>query len=512
MLYPIGIQDFGELRRNGFVYVDKTRFVHRLASTGKYYFLGRPRRFGKSLLLSTMEAYFLGRKELFKGLAIEELEQEWKEYPVLHLDLNVGRYDTPQALEEVLDNTLSAWERRYGIPAKTLSNGLRFSEVVQRAYERTGLPVVVLIDEYDKPLLQAITNAELQGQFRATLKAFYSVLKTMDRCIRFAFLTGVTKFGKVSIFSDLNNLKDISMNREYAEICGITEAEIHENFEDALHEMARSNGMTYEEACAELKRKYDGYHFEVGVPGVYNPFSLINALQDKAFKDYWFETGTPTFLVRLLEASDYDLNRLQGGQVMAPALSDIDNARSPIPMFYQSGYLTISGYDNDFGEYILDFPNAEVERGFITFILPNYLPNRAEEPSFSITQFVRDVRSGRAEDFMQRLTTFFDDCDYRVTGRMEVYFQNALYIVFKMMGFFVQVERATARGRIDVVVTTQDYVYVLECKLDKSAEEALRQIDDKGYALPYAADGRKLYKIGINFSSETRGISEYKIA
>lgn len=509
MLFPIGIQDFGCLRQGGYAYVDKTGFIYDLAHTGKYYFLGRPRRFGKSLLISTMVAYFTGQKELFEGLALERLEQTWEKYPVLHLDLNIGNYKVEGTLEAVLNQALNRWEHLYGAADDEPTLEQRFAGVIERAHTTTGKPVVVLIDEYDKPLLQTLDDEKRQDKLRAILKAFYSVLKTQDRHIRFAFLTGVTKFGKVSIFSDLNNLKDISLSPKYATICGITEAEMYEHFAERIHDLGKAHSLTDEETCARLRKKYDGYHFGLNVPGVYNPFSLLNALQDRNFNDYWFETGTPSFLIRLLKDTDFDLNRLQRGSVRASVLSDIDNRRTPIPMFYQSGYLTISDYDREFDAYVLDFPNQEVEAGFIHYILPIYLPDEMDEPSFAISRFVREVRQGHAEAFMQLLTTFFEDCNYQVAGKMEVYFQNALYIVFKMMGFYVQVERATARGRIDVVVTTKDYIYVIECKLDKPAAEALQQINEKGYALPYACDGRTLYKIGISFSSQTRGIAEY---
>ena len=514
MLYPIGIQDFEKLREGGYTYVDKTRRVYEMAHGGVYFFLSRPRRFGKSLLISTLEAYFLGKKELFRGLAIEELEQEWKEYPVLHLDLNVGRYNTPQALEEVLDNTLSAWERRYGVPTKTLSNGLRFSEVVQRAYEKTGLPVVILIDEYDKPLLQAITNEALQDEYRSQLKAFYSVMKTQDRYIRFALLTGVTKFGKVSVFSDLNNLNDISIDAHYADICGITEQELLTYFPESIQELAEANKMTYDQARLKLKERYDGYHFEANTPGIYNPFSLLNALSKKSFKDYWFETGTPTFLVELLKETDYDLSRLQEEEVDGSVLGSIDSApRYPIPVIYQSGYLTIKDHDEEFGTYRVGFPNKEVETGFIKFLLPRYTYMDEGKSVFSVNNFVKEVRKGNVQGFLTRLQAFFADMDFTLTskGGYEAHYHNILYLVFKLMGFYTQVEYHSSRGSADVVIQTPGYVYIIECKLDRPATEALQQIETRGYATPFAADPRRLFKIGISFSSETRGVEEYLV-
>lgn len=512
MLYPIGIQNFGEVRCGGYVYVDKTKYIYELARTGKYYFLGRPRRFGKSLLISTMEAYFKGKKNLFKGLAIEKLEEKWEEHPVLHLDLNTADYECDESLKELLGDALTRWEADYGTLPTETSLTLRFKGIIQRACEKTGKKVVILIDEYDKPLIQTISNKDLQDKYRATMKALYSVLKTQDEYIRFAFLTGVTKFGKVSIFSDLNNLTDISTNKEYSAICGITEAEIHENFDGPLHELAQANGLTYEEACAQLKKMYDGYHFALNTPGVYNPFSLINALRFKEFGNYWFETGTPSFLVELLKASEYDLSKLEGDEVDSAVLGSVESyTDNPIPMIYQSGYLTIKSYDKRFDCYKLAFPNDEVKVSFIKYLVPTYVPKDRNGSRFTPKKFIKDVEAGDAESFMARLQSFFANTSYEIIGDMEKYFQNALFIVFTMLGFYSEVERRTSKGRIDIVLRTPHYIYLVECKLDKSAEEALNQIDSKGYALPYACEGRKLYKIGVNFSSETRGISDYKI-
>ncbi len=512
MIYPIGVQNFESLRNDGYVYVDKTAHIHRLATTGRYYFLSRPRRFGKSLLISTMDAYFSGRKDLFEGLAIEQLEQKWTKYPILHLDLNTGKYDSLESLDLVLNNTLTKWEEEYGaLPSETTFE-LRFLGIVERAYKKTGERVVILVDEYDKPMLQAIGNDELQTKFRSTLKAFYSVLKTQDAYIKFGFLTGVTKFGKVSVFSDLNNLQDISMLPVYSDICGISEQEIHTYFEGSVNELAEANGLTYEDTCAKLKEQYDGYHFEYGTQGVYNPFSLLNTFKNRLFRDYWFETGTPTFLVELLKHTNYELDRLVEEEVSGDVLNSIDSmSNNPIPVIYQSGYLTIKGYDERFETYRLGFPNREVEQGFIKYLLPFYTPINENRTAFFINNFIKDVERGRPEEFMERLQAMFADGDYETVGNVEKYFQNATCLIFKMMGFYTEVERRTSKGRVDVVVQTQDYVYILELKLDGSAEEALRQIDEKGYTTPFAKDPRKLFKIGINFSSATRGIDSYLI-
>jgi hypothetical protein len=512
MIYPIGIQNFESLRYDKYVYVDKTAIVYDLVNSGRYYFLSRPRRFGKSLLLSTIEAYLSGKKELFTGLAIEKLEHEWVKYPILHLDLNIEKYQDVDSLNRILDFNLSIWEGIYGSSNKEKSFSLRFAGIIERAYHKTGQRVVILVDEYDKPLLQAIGNDSLQDNYRTTLKAFYSVLKTQDQYIRLAFLTGVTKFGKVSVFSDLNNLKDISMSKRYANICGITDKELHDYFDEPVGQLAEANDMTKQECYAKLKEQYDGYHFLIPSDGLYNPFSLLNTLDNQSFGDYWFETGTPSFLVQLLKNANYDLNTITETQLTADLLGSIDNmSKSPLAVIYQSGYLTIKSYDKEFKHYTLGFPNKEVENGFIRYLMPYYTPSTEEQSAFFISNFVMDVRNGRPDDFMQRLQTMFSDTDYKIVGKMELYFQNAMYVVFKLMGFYTEVERTTNRGRIDVLIKTKDYIYVMELKLDGSAEEALQQIEEKGYAQPFAQDKRKLYKIGVNFSSETRGIEDWKI-
>ena len=361
-------------------------------------------------------------------------------------------------------------------------------------------------------MLQSIGNETLQDEYRNILKAFYSVLKTLDRYIRFAFLTGVTKFGKVSVFSDLNNLNDISMDRRYIDICGITEKEIHTYFEDSLHELTDATGSDYDTVCDKLRQLYDGYHFTSNSIGIYNPFSLLNTFNKSEFGDYWFETGTPSFLVHLLKQSDYNLNNLQEELVSSDLLNSINPmSQNPIPVIYQSGYLTIKEYDETFKIYRLGFPNMEVENGFIKYLLPLYTPIKENETQFFIVNFVRDIEQGRPDAFMERMQTMFEDTSYQIAGRMEIYFQNSMYLIFKMLGFYTEVERTTSRGRIDIVMKTRNYIYVIELKLDGTPDEALQQIETRGYAAPFASDGRKVYKIGVNFSSATRGVEEWKI-
>lgn len=506
-LYPIGIQNFEKIRREGYLYIDKTALVCRLVKTGSYYFLSRPRRFGKSLLISTLEAYFQGKKDLFRGLAMEELEKDWIKYPILHLDLNTEKYDTPESLDRILNDTLAKWEMVYGTAPSETSIPLRFKGIVQRACEQSGQRVVILIDEYDKPMLQAIGNEELGEKYRDTLKGFYSVLKTMDGYIRFALLTGVTKFGKVSVFSDLNNLNDISMDEPYVELCGITEKEIHHYLEPEIRQLAKYQKMSYEDACRELKERYDGYHFTENSIGLYNPFSILNTFYKMKFGSYWFETGTPSYLVKLLLRDKYDLQQLAHDEATSDMLNCIDStSKNPLPVIYQSGYLTIKGYDERFDIYHLGFPNREVEEGFIRYLLPFYANIEKGQTGFHITRFVSEVEQGDCDAFFRRLQSFFADIPYELVRDLELHYQNVLFIVYKLLGFYVQAEYHTSKGRIDMVLKTERYIYVMEFKFDGSAEEALKQIEEKEYAAPFANDPRQLLKAGVNFSSKTRNI------
>jgi len=513
MKYPIGIQNFEEIRTKGFAYVDKTRLLFKLVDEGKYYFLSRPRRFGKSLLLSTIESFFQGRKDLFEGLAIEKLENKWGSHPIMHLDLNTERYDTKEALDNRLNLALSGWEELYGGNPNEKSLSSRFEGVIARAAKHTGRQVVILVDEYDKPMLQAIGNEALQAEYRATLKAFYGALKSCDRHIRFAFLTGVTKFGKVSVFSDLNNLFDISFDKRYVSICGITESELRTQFDAGVETLAKANGMSKGECYARLKHDFDGYHFEWNTEGIYNPFSLLNTLSSCQFRDYWFETGTPSFLVHQLQKTNYRLEEMTEEPLTADTLNSIDIMdENPLPLLYQSGYLTIKDYDLEFKTFLLDFPNREVRDGFIKYLVPFYMPKKNDKSTFDISNFVREVRSGDAEGFMRRLEAFFANCDYALMGDRELYFHNAMYVFFTLLGLYVEVERHTTNGRMDILIQTKDFIYIFELKIDKSADIALQQIEEKGYARPFAHDSRKLFKIGLNFSTEKRCIDGWKIA
>ena len=511
-IYPIGVQNFESLRKDGYLYVDKTALIYQMVTTGSYYILSRPRRFGKSLLISTLEAYFQGKKELFKGLAMEQLEEKWTVHPVLRLDLNIEKYDTAESLEKILDDHLRIWENEYEVNVTSDSLSLRFANVIRNACKKRGQRVVVLVDEYDKPLLQSIGNKEVQTELRNTLKPFYGVLKTMDECIKFALLTGVTKFGKVSVFSDLNNLMDISMDKRYTEICGISEQELHTCLKEDTEALAISKQTTVEDITEKLRIRYDGYHFAPDTGGMYNPFSVLNTFARMEFGSYWFETGTPTYLVELLRNNDYRLDEVNGTVVGIEALSGVDAADTdPIPVIFQSGYLTIKDYNSRFNTYTLGYPNKEVEEGFVNFLVPFYTPIRETRGAFEVQRFVQEVESGDIDGFFTRLRSFFSDTTYELVRQQELHYSNVLYIVFRLMGFYTQVEYHTNNGRIDLVLQTPDYIYVMEFKLHGTAEEALQQINEKGYALPFEKDPRTLYKIGVSFSPETRNIDKWVI-
>ena len=511
---PIGIQTFEEIRKENYLYVDKTAMVYQLANVGKPYFLSRPRRFGKSLLISTFEAYFQGRKDLFEGLAITNLETEWERYPVLHLDLNAKKYETSDDLAAMLNQYLEKWEQKYGNEKRNRSSEERFAYIIEQAYIQTGKQVVVLIDEYDKPLLQAILDEPLLEEYRRTLKAFYGVLKSADRYLRFVFLTGVTKFAQVSVFSDLNQLNDISMDYAYNSLCGITKEELSSNFVPEIKNLGEFLGLTFEEIVDRLEKQYDGYHFcEDTTVGLFNPFSVLNALQKLKLGNYWFQTGTPTYLVDLLKQSDYDLRLLINGiETTNSAFSEYRaEANNPLPMIYQSGYLTIKHYDKEVDLYTLKFPNDEVCYGFLNFLVPYYTNVSDDETGFHIAKFIRELRSGDIDAFMERLKVFFAGMPYELSENTERHYQAIFYVVFTLMGQFVETEVRSARGRADAVVKTKYFIFVFEFKLNGTAEEALKQIDEKGYLIPYTLDGRKLVKVGVNFSKEKRNIDCYVI-
>ncbi|MBQ3799018.1 MAG: ATP-binding protein [Treponema sp.] len=516
---PVGIQDFQKLREEGFVYVDKTALIYDLVQNSCPYFFSRPRRFGKSLLVSTLEAYFTGRKELFEGLAISGLEKEWAEHPVLHFDFNGQNYSDPEGLNMMIDAHLRKWEERYGIEKKSPSPGLRLADIIDGACRQSGRKVVVLVDEYDKPLLETMVLSDEQIEAnRAVFKGMFGQLKNLDGKLRFVLFTGVTKFSKVSIFSDLNQLRDISMDEAFASICGITQEELEKDFSPEIDAMAKENGMTREACIAKLKQFYDGYHFSKDSPDIYNPFSLLNAFSRKDFGKYWFGTGTPTFLVKRLNEMNFNPRSFSDGSLYSSedAISDYrpDNP-DIVPLLYQSGYLTIKAYDDRRRRITLGYPNDEVKYGFTASLAPVYLHNQNGRTGADIFAIDDAVEDGDTDLLKEQFTALFARLPYANgtadDAMLERDFQNVIYLTFLLLGQFVQVEQHTARGRADCIVETDRYVYIFEFKRDGSADEALAQIEAQGYAAPYAADSRTLVKIGAVFSSEQKNISEWKV-
>ena len=513
MIYPIGLQDFEKIRKDGFVYVDKTELVYEVAKNGGYYFLSRPRRFGKSLLLSTLEAYFSGKKELFDGLAIAGLEQQWIQYPVLRIDFSGANYTSEQVLESKLNSFLKFYEGVYSYESNEPVASVRFEALIQAAYEKTGKPVVILIDEYDKPIVDNLGDEALADTFRRQLQGFYSVMKAKDACIKFGFLTGVTKIGKLSVFSGLNNLKDISMDARYADICGISENDIRKYFHDSVKELAEANELTIEDCYARLARMYDGYHFCEKSEGLYNPFSILSTFDSLRFKEYWFETGTPSFLVEVMKRTDYDVTGLSSEEADSTLLSNIDTVYyNPVPLLYQSGYLTIKDYDRSAGIYTLGFPNLEVKHGFLSFLLDFYTTSRGSG-NLLIRKMNHNLLTGKPEDFMKQLEAFFARQNYQIQGNAEKDFQYAMSIILQLLGedLVVHTEDATSEGRMDVLMGAPRFIYIIEIKFNDTAEAALKQIEDKGYARKFADDPRKLFKMGIRFSAESRCIDDWKI-
>jgi len=527
---PIGIQSFKVLRNDRYLYVDKTEYLFRLVQSGRVYFLSRPRRFGKSLFLSTLEAYFLGQKELFTKLYLEKAEEEqaefeqgaaWEAYPVLYLDFNTGNYIESDELGMNLNGHLCKWEKLYGVEPSEQNFALRFAGVITRACQQTGKQVVILVDEYDKPLLQTMgINEELNEHYRNTLKAFYSVIKTCDQYIRFAFLTGVTKFSKISIFSDLNNLRDISLEKQYAGICGITQEELETNFQPEIQALADEQDFTYQEALAALKQWYDGYLFAKAGVNVYNPFSLLSAFKAKDFGSYWFSTGTPTFLVNYLKEAHYFIPDLDGNVELNESGLETYRAvtENALPILFQSGYLTIIGYIKEARLYKLGFPNDEVRYGFLENLLPAYSSLPLGDTGKSVWQFVQDIREGKVDSFMERMRSIiagipYDNFTEENMKLREQNYQTAVYLVFALMGQFVQTEVHCSTGRADCVVTTADSIYIFEFKLtgNGSAEDALNQIKEKEYAAKYLTDGKKIVLIGAGFDEKTRTIKDWKV-
>ena len=512
-LYPIGIQTFSKIREGNYLYIDKTEYVYRMThSASSYMFLSRPRRFGKSLLTSTLHSYFSGRKDLFHGLAMEKLEKEWTEYPVLHFDMSTAKHADSEQLLQELNLKLYGYEQIYGRLEEEVNPNQRLMGLIKRAYEQTGKKVVVLIDEYDAPLLDVVHERENLDVLRNIMRNFYSPLKACDPYLRYVFLTGITKFSQLSIFSELNNIKNISMDEPYAVICGISEDEIRLQMKDDLEGLAKKLEITPEEALMKLKENYDGYHFTSPSPDIYNPFSLLNAFADGKFGSYWFGSGTPTYLINMLEKFGVEPSEIGNNRV---SVEDFDapteRMTSIIPLLYQSGYITIKNYDEELDLYTLNIPNKEVRIGLMKSLLPHYVGSKAPETTTMVAYLSRDIRNGDMDTALRRLQTFLSTIPQCDNTKYEGHYQQVFYIIFSLLGYYVDVEVRTPRGRVDIVLRTKTTLYVMELKLDKSAGEAMEQIDLKNYPERFALCGLPVVKVVVSFDSERCTIGGWEI-
>ena len=512
-LYPIGIQTFSKIREGNYLYIDKTEYVYRMThSASSYMFLSRPRRFGKSLLTSTLHSYFSGRKELFHGLAMEKLEKEWTEYPVLHFDMSTAKHADSEQLLQELNLKLYGYEQIYGRLEEEVNPNQRLMGLIKRAYEQTGKKVVVLIDEYDAPLLDVVHERENLDVLRNIMRNFYSPLKACDPYLRYVFLTGITKFSQLSIFSELNNIKNISLDEPYAAICGISEDEIRLQMKDDLGGLAKKLEITPEEALMKLKENYDGYHFTSPSPDIYNPFSLLNAFADGKFGSYWFGSGTPTYLVKMLDKfgvkpSEIGRRQLKSSVFDAPTETMTD----AVPLLYQSGYITIKDYNKMLDLYTLDIPNKEVRLGLMESLLPYYVNNKTPEATTMVAYLFYDIQNGDMDAALHRLQEFLSTIPYCDNTRFEGHYQQVFYIIFSLLGYYVDVEVRTPRGRVDIVLRTKTTLYVMELKLDKSAGEAMEQIDLKNYPERFALCGLPVVKVAVCFDSERCTIGDWEI-
>ena len=516
---PIGIQDFEKLRTGNYLYVDKTPLIYELTRTSTPYFLSRPRRFGKSLLLSTMEAYFLGKKELFKGLALEKLEKEWTQYPVLKISFGVNSYENNERLKSRLDSIVSENESRYNIEKKSDNPAERFANIIREVSEKYNQKVVILIDEYDKPILDALYT-DFEEQNRQELRSFYSPLKDSDKYIRFLFITGITKVSHVNIFSGLNQLDDISMYEDYSDLCGISQEELERYFEPEINALAEKQKVSVEMAKEKLAKMYDGYHFTYEVDGVYNPFSLLKCFKQRRFDSYWFDTATPTMLIKTLEKKSSDLLRYTKPIIIQEsAFKNYDpESENVLPVLYQSGYLTIKDYDNDSELYTLGIPNREVEKGLFEIIIPKFTTITTDELGLSIENFRQSFIHADIEKLMNLLKAALADIPTILKkNQCENYYETVTHVIFRQTGFSVVSEFQSIAGRSDIVVTTKDSLFIFELKMDKGrafeevAAEALSQIDTGGYADRFAVSGKQMYKVGVVFSSDGKGLCGWKV-
>lgn len=514
-LYPVGIQTFERIRKENKLYIDKTEYIYRMThSGGCYFFLSRPRRFGKSLLVSTFESYFSGKKELFEGLAIEKLEQEWMEYPVLHFDMSGGKHMEKEQLEDYLSNRLEAEERKWGITHSKRGANDRLTELITTAYEISGKQVVVLIDEYDAPMLDVAHERKTLDELRNVMRNFYSPLKMCESMLRFVFLTGITKFSQVSIFSELNNIKNISLDDEYAGVCGITKEELLTQMSEDIDVLAEALEMTREETIAKLKENYDGYHFSPASPDVFNPYSLLNCFDDKNFGAYWFSSGTPTYLINMLRKFKVLPAKIGRSLARSSAFdAPTENLKTITPLLYQSGYITIKGYDKMSQLFTLDLPNKEIKVGLFESLMPYYLEGMyAEEGDVAIAQMSVLIRQGDMDGALRLLQEFLGTVPYCNNTNYEGYYQQVLFIIFTLLTHFVvDVEVHTPNGRVDVVMETEDTLYLIELKLNKSAQAAMQQINLKQYDQRFARCGKPIVKVGVNFDAKKGNIEDWTI-
>lgn len=510
--YPIGQQDFKSLRERGSVYVDKTQYIEKIIKSGSlYYFLARPRRFGKSLFLSTLRYFFEGERDLFSGLYIDSSDWSWKKHPVLYLDLNTGDYSNAINLDNLVENHLEKWERRYNVPANIKDNSIRFQNIIQAAHETTGQQVVILVDEYDKPLVKNL-NDESFDIFRTKLAGLYSNFKSCAPHIRLLFMSGVSRFSKLSIFSDLNNVNDITFSKDYADICGITQSEMNSNFKSGIEEIASEYDLSYETALVKLKANYDGYRFHEEGSDIYNPWSLLNCFDKKEIANYWNETGMPTLVAESLKRIDADLESVFHSECPKKRLRGLDlKSADPIALLYQTGYLTIKGYDREYETFTLGIPNREVKEGLFDVLLPYYVKVRRGTVSDTVFKLINGVRSGNAEEFMKNLQAYFAGIPYRLKMDDENNFHNAFFILMSLLDLSVEAEASTSDGRMDLLLKSKKFIFIVELKYDGSAQAALDQIEHKKYAMQFHGDSRTIIKIGVNFSSKFRRIENWVI-
>ncbi|HJA57206.1 MAG TPA: ATP-binding protein [Candidatus Bacteroides intestinigallinarum] len=512
-LYPIGIQTFSKIREGNYLYIDKTAYVYRMThSASSYMFLSRPRRFGKSLLTSTLHSYFSGRKDLFHGLAMEKLEKEWTEYPVLHFDMSTAKHADSEQLLQELNLKLYGYEQNYGRLDEEVNPNQRLMGLIKRAYEQTGKKVVVLIDEYDAPLLDVVHERENLDVLRNIMRNFYSPLKACDPYLRYVFLTGITKFSQLSIFSELNNIENISMDEPYAAICGISEDEIRSQMEEDVDRLAKNLEVTLEEALMKLKENYDGYHFTYPSPDIYNPFSLLTAMEKGKIGSYWFGSGTPTYLIKMLDKFGVKPSEIGRKQLKSSAFdAPTETMTDAVPLLYQSGYITIKDYNKMLDLYTLDIPNKEVRLGLMESLLPHYVDNKTPEATTMVAYLFYDIQNGDMDAALHRLQEFLSTIPYCDNTKFEGHYQQVFYIIFSLLGYYVDVEVRTPRGRVDIVLRTKTTLYLMELKLDKSAGEAMEQIDLKNYPERFALCGLPVVKVAVSFDSERCTIGDWKI-